>query len=506
MAILYIEPNIWGGAKLATILLPAYLLYHIVYNLFFHPLRHFPGPRLQHISNHAYSYRLARGTLSHDVAEWHRVYGSVVRISPDSLSFIDPEAWKDICGHKNGAKAVGEEMAKWPGFYIINGQPRQIINESRENHSVLRHSMAHGFSDRSMRLQEPIIGSYADLLIRRLHERCVSEPTPGRQRTTLQDLKTWYNWTTFDVIADLAFGESFDCLEKAEYHPWVDVLNKTAKLFGLFQALKHIGFHWLISLILKHGLSKTREEHMKRTLATIDRRTSLTVERPDLIEGLLRLKGMDRDLLRLNSSTLIIAGSETTATLLTGVTYLLLRNPDKLARLQEEVRSAFADDKEITLTSVANLHYMLACLDEGLRIYPPVAGGLPRVVPAGGATIAGSFVPENAVVSVWQMAAYHSEKNFHDPLSFKPERFLNRNSKTGPQDRFEVLQPFSVGPRNCIGRNLAYAEMRLILAKILFNFDLELADKETDWLDHRSYILWHKPALNVYLTPVTRST
>ncbi|KAI6554314.1 hypothetical protein MCOR03_007395 [Pyricularia oryzae] len=500
----YIEPNVLGLVKLTAVLLPIYLLGHAVYNLFFHPLRRFPGPRLQHISYHAYAYRLSRGTLAHDVAKWHRQYGPVVRISPDQLSSIEPDAWKDICGHRTGSKANVDEMPKWPGFYTVNGRPRTIINETKENHAVLRRSLAHGFSDRSMRLQEPIIGSYVDLLIRRLKERCHSEPAADRPGglTTRQDIKTWYNWTTFDVIGDLAFGEPFDCLEKAEYHPWVDNMNKTTKSFGAFMALKLVGFHWLVTAILKYGLSKTREDHMRRTMAKIERRASLTVERPDLIEGLLQLKGLGKEQIRITAGTLIIAGSETTATLLSGVTYLLLKNPEKLARLNEEVRSAFNDDNEITLMSVANLPYMLACLDEAARLYPPVAGGTPRVVPAGGASIAGTYVPENTVVSVWQMAAYQNEQNFHEPFSFKPERFIERNSKVNTRDRFEVLQPFSVGPRNCIGRNLAYAEMRLILAKILFNFDIELADKEKDWIDHKSYVLWDKPALDIYLTPV----
>jgi cytochrome P450 len=67
------------------------------------------------------------------------------------------------------------------------------------------------------------------------------------------------------------------------------------------------------------------------------------------------------------------------------------------------------------------------------------------------------------------------------------------------------MQPFSVGPRNCIGRNLAYAEMRLILARIIFSFDLRLADDSKDWFSrNESYFVWHKPPLNIHLTPVSR--
>lgn len=91
---------------------------------------------------------------------------------------------------------------------------------------------------------------------------------------------------------------------------------------------------------------------------------------------------------------LAVAGSETTATVLSGSTYLLCKNPETLAKLQAEVRGKFKHSHEITLQSVNDLDYMLAVINEALRCYPPVAGGNVRVVPGkDGAEIAGHFVP-----------------------------------------------------------------------------------------------------------------
>lgn len=95
--------------------------------------------------------------------------------------------------------------------------------------------------------------------------------------------------------------------------------------------------------------------------------------------------------------------------------------------------------------------------------------------------------------------------NFHDPLAYHPERFLSDRPAVFDQDRREAMQPFSTGPRNCVGKNLAIAEMRQILARILFSFDLELVHHYVDWIhaDHqKSYFLWDKPPMEVYLTPV----
>lgn len=102
-------------------------------------------------------------------------------------------------------------------------------------------------------------------------------------------------------------------------------------------------------------------------------------------------------------------------------------------------------------------------------------------------------------VSVHQSAAYASPINFHRPEQFIPERWLPeaKNNPSSPffSDRRDVLQPFSAGPRNCIGRNLAFAEMRLILARVLWSFDIELCNGSANWSEQKSYSLWEKPAL-----------
>lgn len=94
-----------------------------------------------------------------------------------------------------------------------------------------------------------------------------------------------------------------------------------------------------------------------------------------------------------NAAVLVIAGSETTATALSGAIYHLLQNPAALQELTTEVRSTFNSEKEINFASVNNLKYMLACIEETLRMYPPVPALVPRRVPKGGADISGKWVP-----------------------------------------------------------------------------------------------------------------
>ncbi|KAK1985268.1 cytochrome P450 [Colletotrichum cereale] len=476
-----------------------YFLSHAFYNLFLHPLAKFPGPKWMSVSRMPYCYKILTGTLPFDVLGLHKRYGPVVRIAPDELAFDDSRAWKDILGYR------GVEMEKSPKFYrpiqpILDGPPNIIFSGSEE-HANLRRALAHGFSERSMRDEQPIINSYVDLLVKRLHEH-------GEGGGKALDLAAWYNYTTFDVIGDLAFGESFGCLDSSDYHPWVKSIFQMARAGTVLQTGSHYPFVTKIMMaMIPEKAKRERAHHEELTEAKLKRRIELGHERPDFIEGLLRKKddlNMDFEKLKTNSSILIIGGSESTATLLSGATYYLLMNPDALKKLTDEVRSAFKDEAEIDFESVCNLPYVLACIDETLRIYPPASVGLPRIVPQGGAKIADHYVPEGTTVSVCHWAMYHSDKHFRDPFGFHPERWLQDPAFAG--DNKEAFQPFHLGPRNCIGRNLAYLEARLILARVLWNFDLKLADDSTDWAPRQKiYLFWEKGPLNVYLTPVQRS-
>ena len=147
---------------------------------------------------------------------------------------------------------------------------------------------------------------------------------------------------------------------------------------------------------------------------------------------------------------------------------------------------------------------MLACLDEALRLFPPVPTGTGRMTQRP-TPIDGKMIPADTRVFTHQLSGFHSEKNFHKASEFVPERWLPE-AQTNPDspyfnDNRDARQPFNVGPRNCVGRNLAYHEMRLILAKVLFSYDLKLCEDCEQWAEtQRTFSLWEKPPLMVKLS------
>ncbi|KAJ5788416.1 hypothetical protein N7457_003406 [Penicillium paradoxum] len=478
--------------KLSLMLIPLYLIGHLVYNVYFHPLAKYPGPKSMAASRLPYMRLILGGRFPQKTKLLHDQYGDVVRIAPDELSFIDGEAWKKIYGTRIGHG----QKAKDNIFYApLPGQAPGIILSNDADHSRFRRLLSHAFSDNSLRGQEPIIKRHVDLLMQRLRENIANG-------SKALNMVAWYNFTTFDIIGDLAFGEPFDCLKNSDYHEWVSIIFSALKWAVYANVSRRLpGSEYILPYITPKHITARVNRHLALTRQKVETRISKTNERPDFFGNILKHqnteKGFSIPEMNSNGSTLIIAGSETTATLLSGATYYLLRNPRVLRKLQDEIRSMFTSEEEINLESCNKLQYCLAVLTETLRMYPPVAAGLPRVVDAQGDMIAGHWVPGGTVVSVPHYAASHSSTNFTDPEQFIPERHLD--DPRFANDNKTAMQPFSFGPRNCIGRNLAYVEMRMILTRMIYNFDMELDQPELDWMDHNCYVLWDKPELMVRL-------
>lgn len=209
---------------------------------------------------------------------------------------------KDIYGYQNGAVVKGEEFPKAAYFYRNRGVPPSIVSETRENHALLRRQMSPGFSDRSLREQESIVRGYVDLLIQRLRERCApgwgvggehdgeageEKPLSSSSAKTAFDMRHWFNYVTYDIIGDLAFGESFSCLEQGRAADRVTSIEKGLQAQAMTGALKQLGLEGLVKWLVKSRM-KFRRENDALTMAVLKRRMALKVERYDLIEGLLK--------------------------------------------------------------------------------------------------------------------------------------------------------------------------------------------------------------------------
>ncbi|KAF2817316.1 benzoate 4-monooxygenase cytochrome P450 [Mytilinidion resinicola] len=501
----------WSGNP-AVLLAGAFVLlfllqwvYKVVYNLYLAPLRNFPGPKLWAVSRLPYALSVTRGHHHLDILELHKRYGSVVRISPHELAFNSAQAFRDIYGFRPGHQSFRKDRTHY--VYPPNGVDHLVSAVDDGVHARHRRLLANVFSERELRAQEPLIRGYVDLLISKLQLQ-IQE---GKGASV--DIRSWFNYTTFDVTGDLMFGESFGCLRDSQLHPWIALIFASMKALAFLGAVnQYPAFSAVLQKMIPASIIQKGVDHFNLSARKVDRRLEMGAERPDFVSAILKnglseKEGqyaeaetiMTRAEIHSNAFILIVAGSETSATLLSGAIYYLCKNPSTMEKVLEEIRNAFTADNDITFSKATTLSYLNAVIEESLRIYPPFVTSLARLAPAGGDTVDGHFIPENTTVACHHYASYHSPSNFVSPDDFVPERWLDTDSRFA-EDKKDTVQAFSLGPRNCIGKNLAYAEIRLILCKVLFNFDIALCPESEHWKDQEVYFLWDKPPLVVSLT------
>lgn len=394
-----------------------------------------------------------RGNGVRSVHEMHKKYGEYVRVSPNEISTISPEAWKDVYGfRRNGRGGFDKDTIRFYRKDPIGNGATSMISENDENHARQRRIFAHAFSDRALREQEPLLKYYTDLLVEKLKDASGGNPAKG------VDVVSFFNFTTFDIMADLTFGEPLHLLDNMAFNPWVRNIFAGIKYVAIADAFR--GYP-VINQIQKYlapkDLKEKREYQMKFCFDHVDARMEKEEgEHPDIWQLVQRAegstKGLSRPEMHVNSQLLMTAGTETTATLLSGLTYHLCRNPDKLKKLVNEIRGTFSHSDEMTTVTLPKLEYLHACLEEGLRIYPPVGVGLPRLIPKQGGDIDGHQLPGGKTIYFTHYAAYHSERNFALPDEFHPERFIEGADSRFDHDRMHAFNPFSNGPRNCLGK------------------------------------------------------
>lgn len=209
-----------------------------IYNVYFHPLKKFPGPWLAKATPLPFVWRMINGRMAQWTTDVHNRYGNVARVSPDELSFIESTALADIYS------AYPQLPKPEKGTVISANGVRPISSITHTpDHSRQRRILGHAFSDRALKEQQYILHYYSDLLVKRLCE----EANAGVEI----DIGYWYNLIVFDIIADLCFGRSFQGLEKGENHPWIATGFRGLKVAvflsatSYFPPLDRIIRHWI---------------------------------------------------------------------------------------------------------------------------------------------------------------------------------------------------------------------------------------------------------------------
>ncbi|KAI5460553.1 cytochrome P450 [Mariannaea sp. PMI_226] len=477
--------RLWSSASLVSALI--YLSGLTVYRIFFHPLSKYPGPLLAKVTDAYLFYFAWRGDRHLEFWRLHEKYGSIVRFGPNSLSFNSAKGLKDIYGVRSNLRKAE--------FYDAFQHPAPNTHNTRDKvlHARNRRVLGHAFADGPLRMMERYmlanIRTFCDLLAQ-------GDQIPDRKGWSFpKDMARWCDYLTLDVLGELCFGKSFHLLEQDDDRWVIEMTSIAAKrdlLCGSMPLIPKLGLDKILFRQANADCVKYNDYSQKQL--TDRTRLGSDTDRRDFFYYLLNARdpetgeGFTTDELWGEANLLIIAGSDTTSTAMAAALFYLVRSPTALQRATTEVRDQFEATGVESITPSAHLSgcgYLRACIDEAMRLSPSVTGLLPRETLEGGAIIDGEDIPSGTVVGTPLYALHRNEAHFSSPHSYLPERWI-AGAKLGGDDAPEVTStdvahsqkafaPFSIGPRGCIAKNMAYMEMMTTLARVLFLFDLRKA-------------------------------
>ncbi|KAI1412268.1 cytochrome P450 [Hypoxylon sp. FL1857] len=458
------------------------------------PLRSLPGPFLARFTDLWYFWKLRQGSFEKVNKALHEKYGPVVRYGPYRYSFDDQTATKVIYSH-------GTQFAKssWYNVWTLPGTWNVFCERNIQSHAQQRRHYQNAYSMSSLVEYEPFVDECADLFSQRLAELS--------QSGLPVNMGHWMQCYAFDVIGCITYSKRLGFLDRGEdiggviaaldnflyystltgvyssLHPYLFKLNSLIATSGKSRGIGYVMDYTMERIVEHQASAKVLDDDEKNVPGKardfLSKYVAKHMQEPDTFTTYHILHGCTNNM---------IAGSDTTAISLSAILYYLLKNPQSYAKLREEVvgsEKAGEASRFISFRQSQEMPYLQAVIKEALRLHPATGLPLERVVPSGGATIAGQFFPEGSIVGVNTWVEHRNTRIFgEDADEFKPERWLSDDT-----EKIAFLKrhwmPFGLGSRTCLGRHVSHLEISKLIPRLVRDFDFELsgdiANNETSW-------------------------
>ncbi|KAK2757100.1 hypothetical protein FQN54_005069 [Arachnomyces sp. PD_36] len=460
-----------------------YWLLVFSYRLLLHPLRKYPGPFLAKLSDAYGGYHALKGNLHLVGMENIKKYGPVYRQGPNRLVFSTVEALHDIYDNDRFVKsdAYLTTLGYTGAINIFN-----VIE--KDAHRPRRQLVGSALTERAMRKFEPTMTEEINVFLKQILKASQSSSPVVDGTDSCRRLG-------IDIVWQLAFGYPL----KTQTEPTNRFLQEGITAANVHNNLL-IQFPRMNSHIFAGPLHILTAGPRAQAMGFVEKMINMRVSegkdaRQDYyshIADQLPSHG-DQDLRQSEvwseALFLIPAGGDTTGTTLSSLLFYLTlppkdpSTPTPYQTLTQEIRSTFTSGSEIRSgPKLSSCTYLRACIDEALRISPPVTGTLWRQQSSTSPsneplTVDNHTIPPGTSVAVSIYALHHNPSYFPDPYTYSPSRWLDSN----PERRKimnQAFAPFSLGYRGCGGKAMAYLELYLVIAKLVFYFDFERAGGE----------------------------
>ncbi|KAK0637582.1 Cytochrome P450 monooxygenase yanH [Lasiodiplodia hormozganensis] len=465
-----------------------YCLCGAVYRLYLSPLASFPGPKLAALTLwYEYYYDgIKGGQYTFKLKELHEQYGPIIRISPHELHVNDP-AFIDTLYAAGGKAKRNKYVFYTKQFGLAQAGFGSVAHDL---HRLRRTPFNRFFSRQSVQRLEPAVRRVVDKLCAQLDRNFAGTGCPV-------NLTDAFGCMATDVVSRYAFGYSYDFLESDTFLPnltkGIDAgmaLGATVKQFPwLLSFLHSLPEAWTRSLMpdmapyldfqrsMMKAIDQVHKEEEERAGKEKDADAETTIFH-EILRGDLPEDEKQTARLWQEGQAVIGAGTETVNWAICVTLYYLLSQPPTLAKLQAELAQAIPDPATIPAWhALEQLPYLSATIAEGLRLSYGLATRLARISPdepmrfhsSDGAREVDVLIPAGVPVGMTAVHIHHDERIFPESTKFQPERWLDAEGRRR-HDLDGYLLSFSKGSRQCLGMNLAYAEMHIALATVLRRF------------------------------------
>ncbi|KAF1973921.1 cytochrome P450 [Bimuria novae-zelandiae CBS 107.79] len=473
------------------------------YRFTLHPLSKYPGPKLALVSDWYTVFYTLQKRLHLVTFRDHQRYGPVIRHGPNKLVFSSYKALHDIYQSErtNKVNSYLATQIRSDLYSVFNCLDKRL-------HKIKRRMISKALSEQKMRQFEPLMREHIDMFLKQLLRASRNnEPVDMSDRCKRLGV---------DIIGRFAFGYRLELQTSNStqtithtiyylhtYHPPAYSNKNDFFVPGLIGAsymknvrMQWLGVRWFVVELLFPSLYALRLKYFYLLKKMVkDRLAEGKTANEDLFSYVMDAKdpetGTKMRLGELVSEATFFfpAGGDTTATTISAVFFYLSRNPACYQKAISEIRRAFSSGVEIQSgPRLSGCLYLRAVIDEALRICPPTPGTLWRELPVGDQgreeplVVDGHAIPAGTWVGVNAYTIHHNEEYFPDPFAFKPERWLDEGDTSeaiaARKNLREAFSPFSVGPRSCIGKAMAYMEASLTLALTMWYFDFSAPDDE----------------------------
>ncbi|KAF2199259.1 pisatin demethylase [Delitschia confertaspora ATCC 74209] len=493
------------------LVLSAAVVGYLLNNKFWKGLNRYPGHWLAAYTNWWRFFDAWGRKHEWTTLRLHRKYGDVVRLGPNVLSFGDPKAIKVIYGLNKG-------MTK-SDFYpvqqaVAKGRRIQSLFSTTDEsyHAKYRRCVNSAFAMSSLVHYEPLVEATMNVFLDRT-ERLFAET--GKSCNFNQ----WLQFFAFDVIGDLTWSKRLGFVEKNEdvdgiisflgkflsyagpigQMPFLDLLLEKNPLRLLAQRLGLSKTVFPVTLFAQKNSNERAADIAKIKAYGLPKR--MDSKGVDLLSKFAQAahdhpEFMTDTQILASCTSMIFAGSETTAISLSSVFYFLLKHPRCYKKLMDELDFAVANgiiedkpNKSVSWSDSQKLPYLDACIQESFRMHPPAGLILERIVPPQGMDILGNFIPGGTIVGCNAWVLHRRPEVFgQDVDSFRPERWIEASLEQLKVMKATMFQ-FGAGARTCIGKNVSLLEVYKLVPSFLRRFEIYLENPDREWKTHNAWFV-----------------